>query len=214
MARHILAGERPVFFYGQAYMGSLDAYLVAGAFLIAGEQVYSIRIVQILLYVGTIITTVILGRRLFPGKENGIIPALLLAFPVVNVTLYTTVSLGGYGEALFIGNLILLTALSVCHSIKEEGTKEKRSLLLFSLLFGFLTGIGFWANGLTLIYSIPATLYVIYKVRVFKKIETVGIIFPFFLLGAIAGSFPVWVFIWQQGWQSLVAELMGSSTLR
>ena len=29
MARHILQGERPWFFYGQAYMGSLDAYLVA-----------------------------------------------------------------------------------------------------------------------------------------------------------------------------------------
>ncbi len=32
MARHILQGERPIFFYGQAYMGSLDAYLVAGFF--------------------------------------------------------------------------------------------------------------------------------------------------------------------------------------
>jgi hypothetical protein len=25
MARHILDGKRPVFYYGQAYMGSLDA---------------------------------------------------------------------------------------------------------------------------------------------------------------------------------------------
>ncbi len=29
MARHILQGARPAFFYGQAYMGSLDAVLVA-----------------------------------------------------------------------------------------------------------------------------------------------------------------------------------------
>ena len=28
MGRHILQGERPVFFYGQAYLGSLDAWLV------------------------------------------------------------------------------------------------------------------------------------------------------------------------------------------
>jgi hypothetical protein len=32
---------------------------------------------------------------------------LLLAIPSVNVILYTTVSLGGYGEALLLGNLIL-----------------------------------------------------------------------------------------------------------
>src|SRR4030067_2555737 len=32
MAKHILEGDRPIFFYGQAYMGSLDAWLVALGF--------------------------------------------------------------------------------------------------------------------------------------------------------------------------------------
>ncbi|MCK4814771.1 hypothetical protein KA005_03295, partial [bacterium] len=36
MARHILQGSRPIFFYGQAYMGSLDAFLVAGVFKLIG----------------------------------------------------------------------------------------------------------------------------------------------------------------------------------
>ena len=31
-AQHILQGARPVYFYGQAYMGSLEAYLAAGVF--------------------------------------------------------------------------------------------------------------------------------------------------------------------------------------
>ena len=51
MARHILRGERPTFFYGQAYMGSLDAWLVAGAFSLLGESVLAIRVVQVLLSV-------------------------------------------------------------------------------------------------------------------------------------------------------------------
>ncbi len=50
MARHILGGERPIFFYGQAYMGSLDAWLVAAGFWFFGQQVWVIRFVQILLY--------------------------------------------------------------------------------------------------------------------------------------------------------------------
>jgi hypothetical protein len=37
MARHILRGERPVFFYGQAYLGATDAWLVAASFSIFGE---------------------------------------------------------------------------------------------------------------------------------------------------------------------------------
>jgi hypothetical protein len=32
MARHILQGERPVFFYGQAYLGATDAWLAALSF--------------------------------------------------------------------------------------------------------------------------------------------------------------------------------------
>jgi hypothetical protein len=46
MARHILQGERPLFFYGQAYLGSLDAWLVAGAFAVLGQSAAAIRLVQ------------------------------------------------------------------------------------------------------------------------------------------------------------------------
>ena len=49
MARHILQGQRPFFFYGQAYMGSLDAYLIAAGFNWFGEQVWVIRGVQAIL---------------------------------------------------------------------------------------------------------------------------------------------------------------------
>ena len=38
MARHILHGERPVFFYGQSYQGALEAYLTAGVFRLLGAR--------------------------------------------------------------------------------------------------------------------------------------------------------------------------------
>ena len=98
MARHILEGERPVFFYGQAYMGSLDAYLVAGAFRLFGTQVWAIRLVQTLLYLGILGTTALLGKEAFRSWKVGVLAMLLLAIPTVNVTLYTTASLGGYGD--------------------------------------------------------------------------------------------------------------------
>src|SRR5512135_2261797 len=46
MARHILQGERPVFFYGQAYLGSTDAWLIAFSFSLLGQSVLAIRLVQ------------------------------------------------------------------------------------------------------------------------------------------------------------------------
>ncbi len=70
MAGHILQGETPLFFYGQAYMGSLDAYLVAAAFAVFGRSVATIRLVQGGLYLLTIITTVWLGKRLWGSNSR------------------------------------------------------------------------------------------------------------------------------------------------
>ena len=51
MARHLAAlREFPIFFYGQAYMGSLDAWLIAAGFALFGDSVLTIRLVQSTLY--------------------------------------------------------------------------------------------------------------------------------------------------------------------
>src|SRR5256885_13693018 len=42
-AEHILHGEHPVYFYGQAYMGSLEAYLMAILFALVGPSVWMLR---------------------------------------------------------------------------------------------------------------------------------------------------------------------------
>ncbi len=64
MAKHILRGERPLFFYGQAYMGSLDAWLVAIGFAALGESVLTIRIVQSLLYLLVVASGFLVAWRL------------------------------------------------------------------------------------------------------------------------------------------------------
>jgi len=80
MARHILVdGARPIFFYGQAYMGSLDAYLVAAGFTLFGEQIWVIRLIQTVLYLGTLTSTVAIGKRLLGSWDAGMIAAIFLA---------------------------------------------------------------------------------------------------------------------------------------
>jgi hypothetical protein len=155
MARHILQGARPVFFYGQAYMGSLDAFLVALGFAVFGEQVWVVRFVQILLYVGTLVTTAALGKAALGSRGVGTVAAWLLVIPAVNVTLYTTATLGGYGEMLLVGNLVLLAALRIATQLSHLQSPKPRSWLAF----GFLCGLGMWAFGLTLVYTLPAALY-------------------------------------------------------
>lgn len=150
MARHILQGERPVFFYGQAYMGSLDAWLIAGAFRLLGESVAAVRVVQSALYLGTVSTAYLLARRIYPRLWVAGAAVLFLALPTVLVSLYTTATLGGYGEMLLIGNLILLLTL---HLSTTGGRWLGWSVL------GLLSGLGFWGFPLVGVYILPSAVY-------------------------------------------------------
>ncbi len=218
MARHILAGARPVFFYGQAYMGSLDAYLVALGFWVFDQQVWVVRLVQTLLYVVTMITTIWLGKVGLGSLRTGVLAAFLLVIPTVNVTLYTTVSLGGYGEALLLGNLMLLSGwwFWQAHS-KSRATDPRqtplRSVVLGWGILGLLTGLGLWANGLTLVYALP--VWALAGWLLFKR-RPAGWKFSAALVacgaaGMLLGSAPWWIYAVQDGWQSLFSELLGSA---
>jgi 4-amino-4-deoxy-L-arabinose transferase-like glycosyltransferase len=149
MARHILQGRWPAFFYGQAYMGSLDASLAALGFSVFGEHVQVIRAIQVLLYAGTVVTGVWLSWRVTRSRLAAAVAGMLMAIPTVNLTLYTTVSLGGYGEALLMGQcLMLLTLVMLEHA---------RRPLMYAA-WGALAGLGFWGFGLTLVYIIPSAM--------------------------------------------------------
>lgn len=216
MARHILAGERPIFFYGQAYMGSLDGYLVAGGFLIFGQQVWVIRLIQLILYLGTIITTVLIGDVILGSFKTGLIAACLLAIPTVNVTFYTTASLGGYGEALLIGNLVLLLGYLLVKKLNlapaQGANAGMTPFWVTGLLFGGLIGLGIWTNGLTLIYSIPSGA--IFLWTIFRNKNRLQWRLLFGQTGEVAagfflGSLPWWIYALQFGINRLILELSG-----
>ncbi|MBU0704567.1 MAG: hypothetical protein KKC18_11950 [Chloroflexi bacterium] len=137
MARHILRGEHSLFFYGQAYMGSLDAYLVAGAFALLGESVLAVRLVQVSLFAAVLLTGYQVALRITEDRRTAQLTVLLLAFPPVLLTLYTTATLGGYGEALLLGNLLLWWG----HRLGWEDA-HRRGLWL---AWGLAAGLGFWA---------------------------------------------------------------------
>ena len=212
MARHILAGSRPVFFYGQVYMGSLDAFLVAAGFSIFGEGVWIIRLIQILLYTGIIISTVAIADVGFGSRKTGLMAAALLAVPAVNTTLYTTVSLGGYGEALLIGNLILLLGFFIRRDMESQ--KYGIKLWIEAGVLGFLAGLGLWTNGLTLIYSGPVCIAMLVLLRRnWKKLGVKQVGYMVFLAGAgvMIGAAPWWIYGVQIGGPALLQELMGEA---
>ena len=209
MARHILQGERPVFFYGQAYMGSLDAWLVAGAFAVLGSSVLAIRLVQTALYLGTIATTYALGLKVYRSVWIAGAAALFLAIPVVLLTVYSTASLGGYGETLLLGNI----ALWLAFDLAESPGVDKPALWL---AFGFVGGLGLWAFPLIGVYLLPAAGYVLLRQRAalaFRDGQPIGWRqiwrgWGLWAAGLAIGAAPWWWFTLTSS-QATVSEMFG-----
>lgn len=58
-------GEHPLFFYGQNYMGAIEAYLGAAAFRLFGVSVFSLRLGTTLLFTFFLICMYFLVGMLF-----------------------------------------------------------------------------------------------------------------------------------------------------
>ena len=201
MARHILAGRWPTFFYGQAYLGSTDAALVAAGFAALGPHVEVIRGIQVLLYAATVATTVLLAGRAGLDLWGQAAAGLLMAVPAVNVTLYTTVSIGGYGEALLLGNLLLLMTLAL-------DTDRARPWLYAA--WGILAGFAFWTFGLTLVYVVPAFLYLATRRRGGAGRKQLGLGVTI-VAGFVVGALPMVAWASVHGPGALFREIFGSA---
>ncbi len=194
MASHINQGKAiPVFFYGQPYMGSLDPLLIAGMFRLTGDSVLGIRLVQALVYLGFVGTLMLLARRLSSDRWTTAVVGLLAALPPLMVTLYTTISLGGYGEILILGNLLLLvgTDLITCDGLSQQ------ALWVRWLAFGILFGLGWWTNNLIVAYALPVVIGLLIKRRLpWPKIAGA-------LVMALIFSAPWWIYNAQHDWESV-----------
>ena len=189
MARHILQGERPIFFYGQAYLGSLDAWLVAGSFVLFGQNLLAIRLVQLALFLATIATTYLLGLRIYRSQWVAGAAALLLAIPPVLFTLYSNISLGGYGEVLLLGNLCLLLALWLLDGEQPAGSREWTLARGAGwLALGGLGGLGFWTFPLILVYLVP--ILALAGARYRRRVPELLVYWIVFAVGFVAGALP------------------------
>jgi 4-amino-4-deoxy-L-arabinose transferase-like glycosyltransferase len=207
MAKHILGGERPLFFYGQYYMGSLNAYLIALGFLVLGQKVWVMRLIQALLFGATVYCVIKIGEEAFKNLKAGLLAGLLLAIPNVNLLLYSTASLGGYGEALFFSALILLISLRLKNNLITDSLKPSKVFFL-SLFLGMASGIGFWANSLSAVFSFPCIVFVLIflsrsTIPRRKKWNILLICAAGFLLGLA----PYWIAFIQNGFGNVISDL-------
>lgn len=151
-AEQILRGAHPIYFAGQSYMGSWDAYLLAPLIALFGPSawvLHSLTLAESLLLVPLLAA---LARRLF-GQSAFLPAALLAAFCPLYVTAGELRTLGGYVETLVLGAALLL-AVEIARRWSDH-----RSTTRLWLLAGLLAGLGLWIDVLIVYYIAAAVLW-------------------------------------------------------
>lgn len=151
MALHINAGhDWPLFFYGQSYMGTLQAYLGAVLFNLFGASVVSLRLGLLLLFVLFLVVMYRLLKALYPGSF-ALVGLFMLDLGGPDLLKPQLLALGGYPETLLFGALSLLLAFRLARGTKVASNRRPgwRRLLAYALL-GLVMGVGFWSDALIL----------------------------------------------------------------
>lgn len=157
MSRHILAGARPLFFYGEAYGGSTDSYLTALFYYLLDDTITIARLVQSLEYLIGMLFTYLLARRLLPGARLGPLAVLwLMALPPLLMTTWTTPAVL-YAVVVGLGSIISYLGYRLLH--------EDADTIWRWLVFGAVCGLAFWTFGILVVYMVPVFVLILWQFR-------------------------------------------------
>lgn len=180
MARHILKGEFPIFYYGQYYMGTLEACLAALLFAFFGSTVFVLKIAPLVPFAGFLIVHYFFVGHL-AGPRVAALGTSLLAVSPAFLSIWSLEARGGYTILLLLGTAALWTGVK----IGEEGLSLRRAGLL-----GFVLGLAWWTHFLSVVYAVPIGLVLLWKDEKAWLSRAGGL----FAAGFMAGSLPFWIF--------------------
>jgi hypothetical protein len=188
MAMHIAyRGEHPMVFYGQNYMGSLEAYLGAISFHLFGVSVFTLRLGVILLFTLFLISIYLLTCLLF-SKKLGLVTLVLLSVGSVPILTREMIATGGSTQTLLFGCLAFLFASWLALSFTRTRSPHVQLLRFLTYsCWGLVVGAGLWSDMVVVPFLAMSGLLLI----LFCWRELWSLAPLFLLLGLVIGAFPL-----------------------
>src|SRR5436305_4171299 len=189
MALHIAyRGEHPFLFYGQNYMGSLEAYLGAFYFhLLGGPSLFALRLGVITLTTLFFFSSYFLASLLY-SRKVALVTLALLSLGSIPVFSREMIATGGSTQTLLFGSLAFLLAAKLALTYRSDTTLRTRFLRFLSYgLWGVVLGLGVWSDMVVLPFFAMAALLLV----VFCWFELLLWGWPAVLLGFWLGAWPL-----------------------
>jgi hypothetical protein len=179
-------GQHPAFFYGQSYMGALEAYLGAVFFRLHGASEFALRLGLVLLFVLFLVSTYLLVSQLY-SKNLALVSLALLSLGSERMLFRQLQAIGGYVETLLFGSIVFLLSSWLALSYRSNVAARRGRRLAAYVAWGLAAGLGLWSDVLILpMVAVAALLLALFCWRELRW--TAGLLL---LLGALIGASPV-----------------------
>lgn len=152
MALHVLEGELPAFFWGQAFKGVPEVYAAAGAFALFGPSVVVLKSVTLLFFASYVALNFVLLDRI-ASRWLAAGASLLLVFSPPALVLWSLCASAEYVLIMLLGTLLLLLCVRPEEARRAESRAQRTQGSL--LLVGLVIGVGLWVHQLFVIYLLP-----------------------------------------------------------
>src|SRR5215470_15999073 len=150
MSLAILRGVPQIFYWGQPYLGALDAYLAAAAFYVFGPSTLALRLGAVWVSVFWVWAAWRIGRHI-AGERWGLLAGLQIALPPIFLS-FVQLSSHAEGVALALGTLTLAAAVRLVDppSTRQQGWTW--------ILLGVAAGPGWWTSQMATMLIVAAAL--------------------------------------------------------
>ena len=162
MARHVLSGEFPVFFWGQPFKGVPEVYAAAVLFWLFGSSVTALKSVTLACFAAYVALNFVLLDTLM-SRWLAVTASLLL---VVSPPALVFWSLWAGSEYMLI--MVFGTILLLIHERVRGGAHRNEGRLFAT---GLVIGLGLWDHQLFVLYLIPLALLLAIRGKWWKREE-------------------------------------------
>ncbi|GCE05747.1 ArnT family glycosyltransferase [Dictyobacter aurantiacus] len=202
-------GKTPVIFYGQDYMGLIEAYLGALFYhLTGGLSITALRLGVVLL-MGVFFVVMYHLTRLLYSPKLALLTLAILSVSTLSYVGRLVLATGGSAETLVFGALSFLLAARLSYTYQRHTTVSSRLRRLPGYLcFGIIVGLGIWSDMVGAPLYLMATLLLL--VFCWREI----FIYGGWLIGLVGGAIgllPTILYALQNPGKSLLGGLLSQA---
>lgn len=178
MGLAVLRGEFPYFFFGQNWMGGLDAILAAPIYALLGPSVLTVHLLSPIFSLAMMVCLQPILRKIL-GYWGMVAGLIYLAVPPTTWLFWSVEAQTHYTLGLLLSSVLLLITFKLWQNPVWKWHTP--------VWWGLIAGVALWTNFSSAVVTLPCGIFLLLMARKHLRVWSI----PLAIAGGIVGGFPL-----------------------